>query len=51
MLFSHPCLSVLCFDTEIDTSLMERGIDLFWMIVEQELEGVMAKRKDSRYHM
>ncbi len=29
----------------------ENGIDLFRMTVERELEGVVAKRKDSLYHM
>jgi len=29
----------------------ENGIDLFQMTVQKELEGVVAKRKDSLYHM
>ena len=29
----------------------EKGIDLFRMTVQQELEGVVAKRMDSLYHM
>ena len=29
----------------------EKGIDLFRMTVQQELEGVVAKRKNSLYHM
>ena len=31
--------------------IQEKGIDLFQMTVQQELEGVVAKQKDSLYHM